>query len=157
MGLFNVFKKKKKTKDFKDLLDLMSPKEDVKETYKEITEYHYKRTDGEFLFKIGDKVICRSNEADPLLIGEIVSFWDNEGRWTDPIPYVKDSNDNLFGVMGIIRPYSEELLKKLNKMKPLEQWNYFVPQEYQYSKEEMLRKEDLYRKRKEFLDKNFAK
>ena len=154
MWLFNVFKKKKKKKtleDFKDLLTLMKEFDGSKNTYEEPTEYHYKRTDGEFIFKVGDKVICRSNEADPLLVGYISSFWDNEGKWSTPVPYVKDDNGNFWGVMGIIRHYSDELYQELIKLKPLEQWNYFVPKEIRYTEEEMLSKESYYNKRNKFL------
>jgi hypothetical protein len=112
MGLFSFFKRKKKEEvnkiqNFQPLLDLMSNKKKI--VYEEPTEYHYKRTDGEYTFKLGDRVICRSNEADPLLVGELVSLWDNEGKWSNPIPYVKDEDGEIWGVMGIMRPYTDEL------------------------------------------------
>ena len=83
-----------------------------------------------YTFKLGDKVICRSNEPNPLVIGEIVEFWDNDGKWTNCIPYIKDENGKLWGCMGIIRPYSEKLMTELKHLRPLEQWNYFVDEPY---------------------------
>ena len=82
----------------------------------------------------------------------MVSLWDNEGKWFNPIPYVKDEDGEIWGVMGIMRPYTDELYNKLSKLKPLEQWNYFVPDEYKYSEEVMRRKEEFYQKRKNTLD-----
>lgn len=155
MGLFSFLRKDKKKKktveDFQTLIDLITPKKEI--FYDEIKEYHYKRIDGEFIFKVGDKVICRSNEADPLMVAEIVYFWDNDGKWADPIPHVKDSNEKIWGVMGIIRPYSDELYQTLIKLKPLEQWNYFVPKEYQYTEQEMERKELFYQTKLKSLEK----
>jgi hypothetical protein len=154
MGLFEFFKRKKrkvnKVENFQPLMDVISKKK--KKTYEEPTEYRYKRTDGEYIFKLGDKLICRSNEPDPLLVGELVSLWDNEGKWPDPIPYVKDEEGEIWGVMGIIRPYSDELYNELSKLKPLEQWNYFVTDKYKYNEEVMEQKEDFYKKRKKSLD-----
>lgn len=157
MKFFNFFKKsnkkKKNIEDYQPLIDLIQPKKEEPVTYKELNQYHYKRFDGDYIFKIGDKVICRSNEPDPLIVGEIESFWDNQGKWSEPIPYIKDENGKSWGIMGIIRPYSDKLCDKLIKMKPLEQWNYFVPKEYKYTEEEMVKKETAYQKRKEFLNK----
>lgn len=161
MGLFDFFKRKKnkvnKITDFQPLLDVISKREKEKVEYKELTEYSYKRIDGEYTFKLGDKVICRSNEADPLMVGELVSLWDNEGKWTNPIPYVKDEQGELWGVMGVMRPYSDELYEELSKLKPLEQWNYFMPDEYKYSEETMNQKEEFYQKRKKALESVFKK
>ena len=155
MGLFDFLKRKKrrvnKISDFEPLLKVIT--KEPKDEYVELTEYSYKRVDGHYKFKLGDKVICRSNEPDPLMVGELVSLWDNEGKWTNPIPYVKDEDGKLWGIMGIMRPYSDELYEELSKLKPLEQWNYFLPHEYQYSEETMKRKEEFYNKRKESLNK----
>jgi hypothetical protein len=114
--------------------------------------YNYKRMDGEYTLHLGDKVICRSNEADPLMVGNIVEFWDNEGKWGDScIPQVRDINDGkIWGVMGVIRPYSDKLMEDLKDLKPLEQWNYFIPDEhkdFRYDEETMKRKEESYKRR----------
>ena len=100
-------------------------------------------------YKIGDKVICRSNQPEPLWIGKIVSFWDNKGKWTSVIPQIRNvRSGKIYGFMGAIRPHSEELMITLREMKPLEQWNYLIPEELRYSEEQIKRKEDNYLKRK---------
>lgn len=104
--------------------------------------------------KIGDKIICRSNEPYPLMVGKIIEFWDNEGKWSQVVPVVRESRTGKkFNVHGIVRPYSKELMDTLQTMKPLEQWNYFVPEESKYSKEEMENKEKAFENRKKFLPK----
>jgi len=103
----------------------------------------------ELTYNIGDKVICRSNEPEPLLVGKIIEFWDNNGKWSTPVPQVKEERTGkVRGVMGAIRPHSHELMVILREMKPLEQWNYLIPEELRYTKEEIKRKEDNYLKRK---------
>ena len=159
MGLFDFFKRKKrkvnKIEDFKPLVDVIS--KNKKKEHNELTEYTYRGVDGEFKFKLGDKVICRSNEADPLMVGELISLWNNEGKWSKTIPYIKDEQGEIWGIMGVMRPYSDELYEELSKLKPLEQWNYFMPNEYKYSKEAMKRKEEFYQKRKDTLERVFKK
>ena len=106
------------------------------------------------LLKIGDKVICRSNEPYPIMVGKIIEFWDNEGKWETVVPIVKNNRTGKkFNVHGIVRPYSEELMDTLRPMKPLEQWNYFVPEDVRYTEEEIKRKEEAFEKREKFLPK----
>lgn len=106
------------------------------------------------LLKIGDKVICRSNEPYPIMVGKIVEFWDNEGKWETVIPVVRNNrNGKKFNVHGIVRPYSDELMDTLRPLKPLEQWNYFVPEEVRYTEEQMKRKEEAFEKREKSLPK----
>ena len=105
-------------------------------------------------FKIGDKVICRSNEPYPLMVGKIIEFWDNQGKWSQPIPVVRNNRTGKkFNVHGIVKPYSQELMDTLRPMKPLEQWNYFVSEDVRYTKEEMKLKEESFKKREKFLPK----
>lgn len=105
-------------------------------------------------FKLGDKVICRSNEPYPLMVGKIVEFWDNQGKWTQTVPVVRNNrNGKKFNVHGVVKPYSDELMDTLRPMKPLEQWNYFVPEDVRYTEEEMKRKEEAFEKREKFLPK----
>lgn len=133
----------------KIILDVKNKQQGVKkEKIKQKESYQI----DEYTFKIGDKVICRTNEPYPLLVGKIVEFWDNEGKWDKSIPVVRNTRTGKkFNVHGIIRPYSNELLNVLKPMKPLEQWNYFVPQEVRYTEEEMKRKEESFNKREKFL------
>lgn len=106
------------------------------------------------LLKIGDKVICRSNEPYPLMVGKIIEFWDNEGKWEQSVPVVRNNRTGKkFNVHGIVRPYTQELMDALRPMKPLEQWNYFVSEDVKYTEEEMKRKEEAFEKREKFLPK----
>ena len=96
------------------------------------------------IFKLGDKVLTKSNECDQYMIGKIVSFYDNSGKWSNPIPYVESNKGYVMGVMGIIKPYTKELENSIKNLKPLEQWNYFVDDDYKYSEEDMSKKESKY-------------
>lgn len=99
-------------------------------------------------FSVGDKVMCRSNEPHPLWVGKIVEFWDNEGTWERPVPRVRNTRTGkIWGVNGVIKPFSEELFKSLKTMRPLEQWNSLVPKEAQYTEDEMKRKEESFKKK----------
>ncbi len=71
--------------------------------------------------KIGQKVIVRSNEDDPLKIGTYQGF-ELITLAKQPCPVV-EFDDGKFLVMGIIKPYSDELKEKLDKLTPKEQWN----------------------------------
>ena len=118
-----------------------------KKKHKTKTEYEI----GGHLYKIGDKVICRSNEPHPLWVGKIVEFWDNKGKWETAVPRVRNiRTGKIWGVNGVIKPYSEELMNTLRPLKPLEQWNYLVPEEARYSEEQMLKKEEFFKKREKF-------
>ena len=111
-----------------------------KVTYNDTKEEEYvpytemENNDGE-LIKIGSRVIVRSNEPDPLMIGTVIEFYDNEGKWrtkgVNPwghsIVNVEDeATGKIFGCMGVIRLYNEQLLEELKDLKPIEQWNYLV-------------------------------
>ena len=41
-------------------------------------------------------------------------------------------------------------MNTLRPLKPLEQWNYLVPEEARYSEEQMLKKEEFFKKREKF-------
>ena len=72
----------------------------------------------------GDRVIVRSNEDEPLWFGEYLG--DTEvGTGGSMLPMVRSEKDGKeYMVMGIMRKYSEELLKELEGMSPKEQWNH---------------------------------
>jgi hypothetical protein len=129
----------------KIILDKKNPPKKVKHV--PIKKYEYQGT----VFNIGDKVICRSNEPHPLWVGEIVEFWDNEGKWETATPRVKnDRTGKVWGVNGVIKPYSKELMSILKPLKPLEQWNSLVPVEVRYTEEEIKRKEIQFKKKERF-------
>ena len=79
------------------------------------------------VFKVGDKIISRSNEPDqPLLIGEVLKLVQN-------IPVVADETGEQFLCCGSNHHYSEELLKEIEGMPAIEQWNYLTPNHCQLS------------------------
>jgi len=159
--LINKFRKKKdsngRIKKLTELNQTLYPVDNLKVVYEEITTY----TSKGYTYKLGDKVIARSNECDPLTIGTIVEFWDNKGKWSNPIPQIKDEVDGkVLCHFGQLKPYSDELLEILKPMRPLEQWNYLLPdnmKEYSYPEKDMDRKEKQYKRVQERKAKNKAK
>jgi hypothetical protein len=138
--------KQKKTEDsLIKLNNALRPSKDIEVVYEEINEHKIKGV----IYKLGDKVICRSNECDPLMVGSIIEWWDNNGKWTNPIPQIKDDLDGqVWTHMGTIVHYTDELFNTLKPMRPLEQWNYLLPDNvkeiYSYSEGDMDRKEKQY-------------
>lgn len=153
----NLFKKKEKIKPVVSDEAKEAFAKIVLEQKKNKTKKHKPKETCEIqghTFKIGDKVICRSNEPYPLMVGKIIEFWDNEGKWSNAIPVVRNNgNGKKFNVHGVVKPYSQELMDTLRPMKPLEQWNHFVSEEVRYTEEEMKRKEEAFEERKKFLPK----
>ncbi len=71
---------------------------------------------------IGLKVIVRSNEDEPLLIG---TFEGLDPRIpSSNIPMVRDFKGQIWYVGGNIAPWSQELEDLLNKKTPQEQWTW---------------------------------
>jgi len=82
-------------------------------------------------FDIGDRVIVRSNEPDPLMIGEYLG--DQESGGGSLIPLVRSESDKkTYLVLGIIRKYSDELMAELEGMNPKEQWNHLCHPHMKY-------------------------
>jgi hypothetical protein len=151
-----VDKDKKRKETLIKLNEALYPPDKLRVVYEEITEYKIKG----YLHKLGDKVVCRSNEPTPILVGEIVEFWDNNGKWDSCIPQIKDKNGEIWGVMGIIKPYTDELLETLLPMRALEQWNYLLDdnvKEHSYSEVDMEKKEKQYNRVQKFKKKNREK
>ena len=142
-----LFPKRDKDVDgaIKKLNKALRPDKDLELVFEEVNQYEIKG----HTYKLGDKVIGRSNECDPLLIGTITELWNNDGNWVGCIPQIKDDNGDVFGAMGIIKPYTEELIKTLEPMRPLEQWNYLLDEKskkiHSYTEEEMDKKEKQYK------------
>lgn len=145
--IFNWFKKKKNRIE-KVELPINSMKKDTPPSKKEWMI-------GGILFKVGDKVIGRSNECDPLLVGHIVDFFDNNGKWTNCIPYVQEEGTNeIWGMMGILLPYSTETIEKIKHLHPLEQWNLLSnPDAPKYTADDIVRKQEQYDKRNKIKNK----
>ena len=69
---------------------------------------------------IGQQVIVRSNEDDPLLVGMLDRF---EGPTvTGGVPVVKDANNKEWWCSGIVFPFSQKFYAFLNTLTPQEQW-----------------------------------
>jgi hypothetical protein len=154
----NLFKKENQTKSedtTENKIDIDALKIILKDRNKNQTKKKYKTKESSeidgHLFKIGYKVICRTNEPYPLIVCKIVVFWDNKGKWDKVVPVVRNSRTGKkFNVHGIIKPYTNELMDTLKPMRPLEQWNYFVPEEVRYTEEEIKLKEENFQKREKF-------
>ena len=108
-----------------DLIEKIKPKkEEVVKEYvsKEITEIEKEGN----IFKIKDKVIVVGNEPGGFLIADIVGFWDNDGKWNNPMPQLIDERGKEYSTFGIMNHYSDDLVELLNTMEDLEQYNFLV-------------------------------
>jgi hypothetical protein len=72
---------------------------------------------------IGVRVVSRSNEDEPLLIGELVRF-EFLSQAKNPFPVVKcEETGKEWVTMGIVFPYSDKMMQELSSMSPKEQWD----------------------------------
>jgi hypothetical protein len=91
--------------------------------YEDLFEYLVSEVSDEDLQK-GDRVIVRSNEPEPLMLGEYLGD-QTFGKSGSLIPIVRSEKDGKdYMAMGIIKKFSEELMDKLEGMDPKEQWNF---------------------------------
>jgi hypothetical protein len=67
---------------------------------------------------LSTKVIARSNEDEPLVVGELVGFSRLGGTH---LPEV-ESGGKTYIYMGVVVPFSEELFEMLSKVDPKRQW-----------------------------------
>jgi len=75
---------------------------------------------------LGARVMCRSNENEPLTIGTVVSFTELS-QAKNPFPVVKSEADGEERVvLGIVVPYNEKILAEIKDLQPKEQWDYMV-------------------------------
>lgn len=82
-------------------------------------------------FSIGDKVIVISNEEDPYEVGEIIGY-DLIGIHRNYLPVIKFNNEEEPTIcFAHLEPYSLELCLELDKLRPIEQWNYTTHQHCQ--------------------------
>jgi hypothetical protein len=70
---------------------------------------------------VGKKVLCRSNESEPLWAGELIGW---EHTHSSYLPMVKNAQGEIFVCMGIVLPYSDEMLEVLSKKTPKEQYKF---------------------------------
>lgn len=104
-----MFFKKKNKKE-----EIIKSEHDIIKEYKEKKQvYNY---------PVGSKVISRSNENEPYLIG-VISSYIRITKENDLVPVINFGEDKEYVCFSIIRHYSEELCKILDKLSPKEQWN----------------------------------
>lgn len=101
---------------------VIEPKEEIIGSYKPIEEME---CDG-ILFKIKDKVVVVGNELGGFLITDIIGFWDNDGKWDNPIPQLTDETGKCYSTFGIMNHYTDDLVDLLNTIVDLEQYNFLV-------------------------------
>lgn len=74
--------------------------------------------------EIGTRVIVRSNEDEPYMVGTLVEYREIGRVMPIKTPVVKcEKSGKECLVFGIIEPYGEELVEALNKLTPRQQWN----------------------------------
>ena len=105
--------------EIKSLVYLAAEKEKQEE---KIRRLDFKLIEYETLYPLGGRLIARSNEDDPLLIGVVLSYERIHDTWFIWIRNEKTHERFLVGNQ-IIRPYSEDLFVALNKLTAKEQWN----------------------------------
>jgi hypothetical protein len=85
---------------------------------------------GEIELEVGMRVINRSNEPDDLMVCEIIGFDDCGGKVAGgggAFPLIRDEKTGEeYMTMGVVLPYTDELMSELEDLRPIEQWNYLV-------------------------------
>lgn len=79
---------------------------------------------------IGEKLIIRSNELDPLRIGTFNAYVSLDCE----VPQVTLENGEILYPMGALRRYTRSMHSKLLTMEPIEQWNYLTHRHCQIKK-----------------------
>ena len=75
---------------------------------------------------LGVRVIARSNNDEPLLIGRITGFMEIT-KANNPVPaVVEESTGKIWHPLGLVVPYNDELMAKLESMSFKEQWEFMV-------------------------------
>lgn len=75
---------------------------------------------------LGVKVVARSNNDDELLIGKIVGFAEITMA-KNPVPAIlEESTGKTLHTLGIVVPYTDELMKELSSRSYKEQWDWMV-------------------------------
>jgi len=69
---------------------------------------------------IGERVILRSNEDEPPVVGTLVTWQKMSGNQEFPVVKQDDGQEVL--AFSVLLPYSKELFDLLNSMTPKEGW-----------------------------------
>lgn len=94
----------------------------------------------------GTKVIVRSNEDEPLLVGEFVGYADVTG-----IPMI-ESEGKVWLVMGVIIPHSDEMFGFLESLTNQRQWEILSQMEKLRPKRQPLTTVDLTNRAKKAIE-----
>ena len=69
---------------------------------------------------IGDRVLVRSNEADPVLVGTFIRF-----EYKGQIPVIKSEvTGEEFLCMGIVMPFDQKIYEQLATMNGKDGWRW---------------------------------
>lgn len=71
---------------------------------------------------IGQRVIAISNDPRPPMMATIIGFDDMGKPESTRLPLIRTGDDQDFICMGILLPYSEEMLALVNALPPGRAW-----------------------------------
>jgi hypothetical protein len=75
-------------------------------------------------YPVGSRVIVRSNNDEPLMIGVLTEWKKTAPHHLSELPLVKDEEtEEVFWCGGVLRHYDSLLIEALNKLTYAEQWN----------------------------------
>jgi len=72
----------------------------------------------------GIKVMVRSNNDEPLMIGTLLRYEIHPSGTA--MPFVKDEKGKTWVCMSIVLPYNKDVVKNIEGKTPKDQWEYFV-------------------------------
>ena len=102
--------------------DLQGFAERTLEDYKRQSEYVDRTLNRVRVSMMNVKVIVRSNENDPLIIGKIINYIPlGKSENLFPLVLPEGQKDPVIA-MGATVPYTDELMKELEPLTPKEQW-----------------------------------
>lgn len=73
----------------------------------------------------GDRVMVRSNDDEPLMIGTIIDFDSCNNTSKEFLPIVVDEKtDKPYICFGMVLPYQQSIAEALEKLTPKQQWDW---------------------------------
>lgn len=73
----------------------------------------------------GDRVMVRSNNDEPLMIGTIIDFDTCNFASKEFLPIVMDEKtDKEYICFGMVLPYQQSMAEQLEKLTPKQQWDF---------------------------------
>jgi hypothetical protein len=106
--------------------DLQGFAERTLEDYKRQSEYVDRTLNRVRVSMINVRVIVRSNESDPLLIGKVINYIPlSKSENLFPLVLPEGQKDPVIA-MGAMVPYTDEMMEKLEPLSAKEQWDYLA-------------------------------